>query len=369
MATVTGGTSVALRMDELSVGDLFDGDITSATSTQIVVNLGDGYIDTFTGTGFTFSAAGAVTGGTLTAIQETLNGGITFKVTGLNTSAQQFYQWAQTDDNQTAFTTMFAGNDTLTGTTFADRLVGYAGHDNLFGGGGADTLSGGSGNDHLYGQSANGGADGADLIFGDDGADYIQGNAGNDTLNGGEGSDRINGGADNDLINGDAGNDTINGNLGNDTIDGGTGNDSLRGGQGNDSIAGGDGADILSGDLGADTLSGGAGLDVFLFGGNSALFAGSSADVITDFQDGTDRIHVGYQVDAVLTGAAQANFTAAATLAQSLFDGRAGVNEVAAIKVGSDTFIFYSSNNGGAANSAVQLTGIDPSAIGTADFI
>ena len=261
------------------------------------------------------------------------------------------------------------GDDMLSAGAGDDQLIGGTGHDALFGGNGADTLDGGDGNDHLFGQSANGGADAADSLSGGDGSDYLQGNAGNDTLDGGEGSDRINGGANDDLIRGGNGNDTVNGNLGSDIVDGGAGNDSLRGGQGNDSISGGDGNDVVMGDLGVDTLSGGAGVDLFLFGGNAAAFAGAAADRITDFQDGTDHIGVGYAVAVVLTGAAQQDFNAAAILAQQLFDGRAGTGEVAAIQVGADTYLFYSSNNLTAADSAVQLVGVGPTSISTADFL
>ena len=68
-----------------------------------------------------------------------------------------------------------------------------------------------------------------------------------------------------------------------------------------------------------------------------ALFAGAAADAIADFEDGTDRIAVGYTVQAVLNGATQASVADAATLAQHLFDGRAGANDVAAIHVGTST--------------------------------
>ncbi len=262
-----------------------------------------------------------------------------------------------------------AGNDTLDGGAFDDKIDGGTGHDILIGGDGFDEMVAGDGNDHLYGQSANGGADQSDTLYGGSGSDYLQGNAGADFLDGGEGSDRINGGTDNDVIVGSAGNDTVNGNRGNDNIFGGTDNDSLRGGQGNDSINGGDGNDILSGDLGVDTLTGGAGIDFLLFGGASSLYSGAAADVVADFADGADRIQVGYVVQAVLPGSERSSFAEAATYAQQLFDGRAGANEVATIQVGGSTYLFYSSNNGSAADSAVQLTGIASNTITLADFI
>ncbi|WP_165324517.1 calcium-binding protein [Rhizorhabdus phycosphaerae] len=264
----------------------------------------------------------------------------------------------------------FGGNDTLEGGVGADVLYGGAGHDNVVGGEGNDGISGGEGNDHLFGQSANGGNDGADLIDGESGSDYIQGNAGNDTLYGGSGSDRINGGADDDQIYGgfDDGNDTVNGNRGADSILGEGGNDSLRGGQGNDTIDGGDGEDIIAGDLGVDRLTGGAGVDIFRFEGSAALFAGASPDVVTDFQDGIDRIQVGYVVQSVLTAGAQTTFTDAAAQAQLLFNSHAGTGEVATVQVGSHTYLFYSSSNGPNADSAIELQNVSAGAISVADF-
>ena len=260
------------------------------------------------------------------------------------------------------------GEDHLEGGRGSDHLDGGAGHDVVNGGEGSDTLSGGEGNDHLYGRSASAGADGADSIAAGAGSDYVQGNAGNDTLSGGDGSDRINGGADDDSITGDSGNDRINGNTGNDTADGGVGDDEVHGGRGNDSLAGGDGRDELSGDLGADTLTGGAGADEFVFRGNAALFAGGSADIITDFQAGIDEIQLGFRPEALLTGAAQPDFATATAAAQLLLDGHAGNGEVAAIAVGADTYLFFSGSGGSLVDSAVELAGVGPSSLSLGDF-
>ena len=204
-------------------------------------------------------------------------------------------------------------------------------------------------------------------MSGGNGSDYLQGNAGNDTLDGGDGSDRIQGGKDDDLIIGGTGNDTVNGNLGNDTISGGDGNDSLRGGQGNDSISGDAGNDIIQGDLGQDTLTGGAGSDIFVFTGQSSTTA--APDTITDYAPGADHLSLGFTVAALLTGATQTSLTAASGAAQALFDGHSGDHEAAAFAVGSDTYIFYSSNGGATVDSAIKLAGVIASSIGIGDFI
>lgn len=259
-------------------------------------------------------------------------------------------------------------NDHLDGGNGADHLDGGRGHDDVRGGDGDDTVSGGDGNDHLFGQSASGGIDGDDVINGNEGSDYIQGNAGNDSLSGGDGSDRINGGADDDTATGDGGNDLINGNLGDDSIDGGIGNDILRGGKGDDSLSGGAGDDRLSGDLGVDTLTGGGGEDDFLFAGGAAIFSSTAPDVLTDFENGIDELNIGFEPVTVLTGASQADFTAAAGLAQRLFDANAGNREVAAIGVGADSYLFYASDGGAIIDSSIKLTGIGASAIDVGDF-
>jgi len=223
-----------------------------------------------------------------------------------------------------------------------------------------------------------------DTINAGAGSDYLQGNAGDDQLNGGDGSDRVQGGQGNDNIAGGTGNDSVNGNLGNDVIDGGDGNDSLRGGQGNDNIVGGAGDDLLLGDLGADTLTGGTGLDMLTGGGDAdqfnfssgeAVFATSGAlagitDVITDFTDGIDHIHMGFSsLGSVMHGQAFDNFAAAAAAAQQMLSGQSIFNNVAVLAVGSDSYVFYETGPS-APLEAFKLAGIaDPNLITAADFV
>jgi Ca2+-binding RTX toxin-like protein len=68
------------------------------------------------------------------------------------------------------------GNDTVTGSDFADDLRGGGGDDTVTGGGGGDTLTGGAGNDTLTGDD------------------------GNDTLTGGTGIDNVTAGSGDDII-------------------------------------------------------------------------------------------------------------------------------------------------------------------------
>lgn len=87
-------------------------------------------------------------------------------------------------------------------------------------------------------------------------------------------------------INGTAKANWLEGDDGRDKLLGFAGNDDLFGQAGNDQLFGGDGADRLDGGLGADTVAGGAGRDTFV------LHSRSGHDIVTDFQDGIDRIMI-----------------------------------------------------------------------------
>jgi Ca2+-binding RTX toxin-like protein len=161
----------------------------------------------------------------------------------------------------------------------------------------------------------------------------ITGNAGNNFLNGLAGSDILIGNAGNDILHAGSGlwTDVLMGGAGDDIYElynvgsqvlenVGEGTDTLRsyawvttlpanvenlllvdtvsnvngtGNALNNSIAGNAGNNVLSGLGGADTLAGGAGQDTFVLrpgDGGSSL---SLADLITDYQDGTDSIGLG----------------------------------------------------------------------------
>ncbi|WP_371158185.1 calcium-binding protein [Jannaschia sp. 2305UL9-9] len=145
-----------------------------------------------------------------------------------------------------------AGNDTLQGGDFADRLDGLGGNDVLRGLGGDDTLNGGAGVDTL-----DGGAGDDVLLGGLSPADL------RDVVFGGMGNDVIDGGAGNDELNGGAGHDTIQGGIGADTINGQDGDDFLSGASLGDLISGGPGDDFINGGFGFDRMNGGTGADRF----------------------------------------------------------------------------------------------------------
>lgn len=234
----------------------------------------------------------------------------------------------------------------LTGSATANLLHASEGNDTLDGAAGNDTLIGEGGNDTYV-------TDGNDLIVEEagEGIDTVISSvtyalaleledltlSGTAAINGtGNTADNLitgNGAAN--ILNGAGGNDTLAGGAGNDTyvIDGsdtvieaagggvdtvqtsvaytlgaevenliltgsaavsGTGNalnNILTGNSGANTLAGGGGIDRLTGGLGKDVLGGGAGTDTFVFNAvGESLVAATTADVITDFTVGQDKI-------------------------------------------------------------------------------
>ena len=168
---------------------------------------------------------------------------------------------------------IFAGDDTLTGSAFADHLRGYAGDDLILNNPGNkdnDTLDGGLGSDTMDG------ADGDDLYIVDNASDTTTYSSGFDTvessvsytISGGverlilTGKGDLNGSGDllDNQIFGMAGANQLAGIDGNDLLDGGAGNDSLHGGGDNDTLLGGAGNDSLVAATQRHAV-GGAGID------------------------------------------------------------------------------------------------------------
>jgi Ca2+-binding RTX toxin-like protein len=75
------------------------------------------------------------------------------------------------------------GDDLISGTPQADRIMALDGHDDVQARGGDDVLDGGPGDDELFV------GDGNDIADGGPGDDYLDGRAGDDTLTGGPGRD------------------------------------------------------------------------------------------------------------------------------------------------------------------------------------
>jgi Ca2+-binding RTX toxin-like protein len=241
-------------------------------------------------------------------------------------------------------------DDSLRGTSAADRIFGLGGNDHLAGRGGGDLLVGGPGYDGMDG------GPGADTMVGGTEDNHLNGGPGTDTvrIEGGAAADRllvstgiafddpsVHVFADNGsfagvsltevehlVVHGRGGDDrlvvedvfgtwvtpvlvgqvevtgldrlTFDGGSGDDTLDGSAANGPLtaRGGVGDDRLIGGRGDDVLEGGLGSDTLAGGAGKDVFdydvhppfVFTSYPAQVPSFESDTILDFAPGRDRI-------------------------------------------------------------------------------
>ena len=270
--------------------------------------------------------------------------------------------------------------DSAIGGNAGDNLTGNDDGDVLMGGGSADTLTGGSGNDHIYGNllsSTQGTSDGADVINAGDGSNYVNGNAGNDSIIAGAGSNRLYGGQGDDVIHVTGnGNNHLNGNLGDDQLQVDAGNNDIHGGQGNDTILPGGGNNHSFGEVGNDVIWGASGFDQMTGGTGSDLFVLSgpansdpaNCDEITDFTDGIDKLHMEANGGLPIVFHAATSFddqASAAAYAQATFGNSTG--EAAALQVGNDTYLFYTTGSG--ADAVVKLDAVNAGQIGQDDFV
>jgi Ca2+-binding RTX toxin-like protein len=207
------------------------------------------------------------------------------------------------------------GNDRFFGSAHREEVSDNDGSDHVKLGGGAD----------FYIANGATGSDGTDVIDAGRGSDsYDASTATSDVLiNLGtvdqiliaaytaQGDDISGGLVQKDTITGfeeavgGAGNDHIYGSKAANTLLGLDGIDTLVGLGGNDSLSGGDGADLLLGGGGKDTLRGGdvtgadGDLDLFTFSALSdSTVAKAGRDLISDFEDGVDKINL-IPIDAV----------------------------------------------------------------------
>jgi len=184
---------------------------------------------------------------------------------------------------QLLYSYIFQSDDTITGSSFADKIRGYDGN---------DTLNGGSGNDTLQG------GDGDDVLNGGIGNDFLGGGLGDDTylindLNATSGriadvvTEAFNRGDDTVIS---TLNYTLPANVENLVLAGGSANINGAGNPEANTITGNAGINILNGRYGNDTLTGDEGNDIFVF--DSKLNKVSNVDHITDFAAGLDDIYL-----------------------------------------------------------------------------
>lgn len=135
-------TTLAL---DLSDSTTWYGTAITANSTTLVVT--DGYrYAYYTGYGFQYSGT-EVVGGTLTGFSQSAGGVTHLRVTDFSISAAEADRYISANQTYLLYPRVLAGNDTITGSAYADRLLGFSGNDVLRGNGGRDTLDGGTGTD------------------------------------------------------------------------------------------------------------------------------------------------------------------------------------------------------------------------------
>lgn len=105
------------------------------------------YIVEFRGENFQFDGNGDWIGGTLSGIDEYLNGVVVSKTQELWIPVPQFVSWIEGGHTETALNVMFQSNDQINGNVFDDRINGYSGNDHIHPGLGNDTIDGGTGTD------------------------------------------------------------------------------------------------------------------------------------------------------------------------------------------------------------------------------
>ena len=136
-----------------------------------------------------------------------------------------------------------------------------------------------------------------------------------------------------------------------------TGKLTLEGSHTADTIIGGQGDDELCGMKGKDTLTGGAGKDTFVFNRGDSSPNADTADTITDFTSGTDKLKfVGLAAGSQGFGEV-GNFTdfdTARTSAEGMLDGRL----YAFATIGNDGYLFINNGSSGSVEEVIILTGV-----------
>lgn len=245
MARLVVSPRFSLRMDLISVADLWDGRVVVSDGDYIRIRNDASSTTDYDGAFLYDVATDELVGGDLFEITHFSGSSVAYTIEGLDLDMGRFLDWAESDLTDTALATIFAGRDQLTGGNGADYLEGFGGADVLDGRGGADDLVGGFGNDTYHVDNA------ADAVIEEVGqgndrvfarvsyaltensavevlsgalassarALSLTGNAFANTLVGHDGASRLDG---------DAGNDRLDGAYGNDWLSGGAGQDQFR---------------------------------------------------------------------------------------------------------------------------------------------
>lgn len=345
-----------------------------------------------------------------------------YGIRGLNLPTLQLFRVMNSDatsDDRALFASVFSGNDRFDMSEYNDWMSGFLGNDRMLGNGGNDTLTGEDGLDTISGGT------GADYLSGGTGNDNLTGGADNDTLSGGLGVDTVDGGSGNDTVRFESRTDAdrYSGGIGTDTldlsaisqvstplgtvnildlatghaygttfsgfenvlgsvmadaisgdalgnrIDGADGSDRINGRDGNDMLIGGSGADTLTGGNGTDALAGGVGSDQFVFTQiRDTTASATTADRITDFVHGTDRINLSaIDASSVLSGNNAFVFLGTG-LAGTAATGAVTFHQFNNIGTSNDyTLVYLDTDADAAAEAVIRLTGLQ--ALTASDFL
>jgi len=145
-----------------------------------------------------------------------------------------------------------------------------------------------------------------------------------------------------------------------DQVRGFAGNDTILGQGGNDTLMGDAGNDLLTGGLGKDLLSGNSGADRFIFTAtNQTGNTGATADRITDFTHGTDRIDLS-AIDASTIGSGNNSFSFAGTAAFGTGSGgQIRFAQTDAAGTANDfTLVYLDTDSDTAAEAVIRLDGL-----------
>ncbi|WP_395678608.1 calcium-binding protein [Inquilinus sp.] len=326
-----GINGAGFSFDALGQLDFDNPRITALTSTAGHINF-DGVSIDLAGTGLGISLFGIT--GVVSGLVLSQNGVAFATLSGMSLSAATIYSQISNGDFTGLANSLFAGDDSQTGSQKTDTLSGLAGNDSLSGLAGDDTLEGGNGNDVLRGGA---------------GADHLVGGSGIDTAMYSEGSVAVTVDiATGKGIGGNAQGDVLSGI---ESVYGGSGSDVLSGGTTANTLVGNAGNDVINGRGGQDALGGGAGADRFIF--DSITHSKVAApDRIADFSHAEgDRIDL-RPIDAITGTSGNQAFSFIGTAA---FGHHAG--ELHYAIAGSTTTVSGDVNGDGKADFSIVLTG------------
>jgi Ca2+-binding RTX toxin-like protein len=145
-------------------------------------------------------------------------------------------------------------------------------------------------------------------------------------------------------------------------------------------IVSGSGNDTITLGLGADVATGNSGSNIFVVNNGSTGLTIGTADTITDFQFGTDKLKLGLAGDGTVdTGNYVENSTGVEDYAAALSTANSALNTLNSTSAATELYAFeYDSNSGylfidsdsdGAAEDLIILSGVESTTISAGDII